>query len=149
MDAIKVILVDDHPVLREIYFKLLKRAGEIEIIGEFGLGKDAVMLAQEKTPDIIILDYYLPDMNALDLVHLLNGSSTKTLPIILTGHLNQDIIQSSLDQGVRGYIAKEDALDCLAPSIHLVMRGDIYLSPTVRKYYHPPFSTSNPEFLGT
>ncbi len=149
MDAIKVILVDDHPVLRETYFKLLKRAGEIEIIGEFGLGKDAVMLAQEKTPDIIILDYYLPDMNALDLVHLLNGSSTKTLPIILTGHLNQDIIQSSLDQGVRGYIAKEDALDCLGTSVRLVMRGDVYLSPTVRKYYIPPPDSIKLNLLST
>jgi DNA-binding NarL/FixJ family response regulator len=128
--ALRVLLADDHPIVRQGVRVLLERDG-FEIVGEATDGREAVQLARETKPDVAVLDLMMPHLNGLDAGReiLRNGDARGV--ILLTMHTEDHQVASALRAGVRAYVLKTQAAEDLVRAIHDVVRGKIFLSPSV------------------
>jgi two-component system response regulator NreC len=128
--ALRILLADDHQIVRQGVRVLLEREG-FEIVAEATDGREAVQLAQETKPDVAVLDLTMPQLNGLDAGReiLRHGHSPNC--ILLTMHTEAHQVASALRCGVRGYVLKTQATDDLVRAIHDVVRGKIFLSPSV------------------
>src|SRR6516164_2102501 len=106
---IKVLLADDHQIVREGLRSLLKACRDCEIVGEAADGRKAVALVEELKPDIVILDISMPLLNGLEATRQILKIRPQTKVLILTMHESDPLIRDVLDAGARGYILKTDA----------------------------------------
>jgi len=125
---IRVILADDHTVVRQGIRSLLERDG-MRVIGEAGDGQEAIRLAGEHSPDVAVIDIGMPLLNGLDAARELKRSAPNTKAILLTLHDEDEYLIEALRAGAKGYVLKNQAAGDLIHAIHLVCRGQIYLSP--------------------
>ncbi len=128
--AIRVLLADDHVVVRQGFRSLLERAG-LEVVGEAGDGQQAIDLAKELHPDAAILDIAMPVLNGIDAARAIRKVSDRTKIILLTMYQQENFVLESFRAGVRGYIIKSAATDELLHAIRTVCRGNTYLSPEI------------------
>ncbi len=142
MKKIRLVLIYDHPFIRLTYRLLIKKNEDMEIIGEYVKGLMAFNAILILKPDILVTEYYLPDTNALNIMSMTRERGLNTRLVILTESRNLKVIHDILNSEVSGYILKEDAAECLVPTINRVMEGDRVLSPSVNKYlnlhFHSP-----------
>jgi two-component system, NarL family, response regulator NreC len=129
MHRLRVLLADDHLVLRDGLRALLERA-DFEVLGASD-GREAVELAQDQRPDIAVLDLAMPVLNGLDAARHIGQVSPRTGVIILTMHAEAPYVSEALRAGVRGYVLKTQAARDLVQAIEQVARGLTYLSPGV------------------
>jgi DNA-binding NarL/FixJ family response regulator len=128
---ISVLLVDDHSLVRRGFRRILEDEPDIDVIGEASDGKEAVRLAQELQPKVIVMDCALPKMNGLDATQQILKKSPHTLVVMLSMHQEGTWVRQSLDAGARGYILKS-AVDLeLGDAIRKVVAGEIVLDPQV------------------
>jgi two-component system, NarL family, response regulator NreC len=128
--AIRILLADDHPIVRQGVRVLLEREG-FDIVGEATDGREAVQLGQQTKPDVALLDLTMPHLNGLDAGRELLRSGDASYVILLTMHTEPHQVAAALRAGVRGYVLKTQAAEELVGAIHEVLRGKIFLSPTV------------------
>jgi DNA-binding NarL/FixJ family response regulator len=127
----KLLLADDHAIIREGLCKLLQQSGHT-IAGEAEDGRTAVRLATELLPDVIIMDIGMPGMNGIEATRLILEKTPTAKVIALSMHSDATYVGRMLQAGARGYLLKESAFDELAQAIDNVIRGRIYLGRKIQ-----------------
>jgi len=115
--TLRILLADDHKVVRQGTRALLSTVPEWEIVGEADNGRDAVSLTSELKPDIVILDIGMPELNGLDATRQIKKKSPETEVLIFTGQETEELVHDVFDSGARSYIMKTDAADHLIDAI--------------------------------
>lgn len=131
MQTIKVLLADDHTILRQGLRSILEQQAGIEVIAEAENGREAVRIAEQMKPDVVVMDFSMPDLNGLEATRQIKQRIPQTKVLILTRHANQEYIKSILRAGASGYLVKKSAAEELVIAIQSVQRGDLYLDPSI------------------
>ena len=130
-DKIKIILVDDHYIVRNGIRALFDDVDEIEVIGEASNGIDAISKVAELHPDIAILDISMPQMNGLDAAEIIHKQYPETRTLIMSMHDNKEYILRSLEVGADGYLLKDSSKEEIIKAIKTVSEGEKYYSGSV------------------
>lgn len=133
MTPIRVLLADDHTLVRAGIRGLLKALPGIEVVGEAGEGHEALRLAQTLQPNVVLLDIGMPGLNGLEVTARLTKSDPKIRVVILSMHLSEEYVLQALRAGAAAYLLKGSAVSELEVAIRAVARGETYLSPPVSK----------------
>jgi len=129
--SIKVVLADDHRILREGLRTLLEKERDIKVVGEAGNGRSTVKLVRELSPDVVIMDITMPDLNGIEATRQLVEAAPGTRVLALSIHAHRRYVEDMLRAGAIGYLSKDCALGELVGAIHAVAAGKAYLSPAV------------------
>ncbi len=121
---IRVLIVDDHVVLRQGICYMLNEEDDFEVVGDTGDGKAAVMLALELQPDIVLLDIFLGTSNGLDIAKQLLRSCPDTHIVLFSGFDDENLLLDAIRIGVHGYLKKTLSIDDLVSALHAVHRGE-------------------------
>ncbi len=132
-ETIRIVLVDDHAMVREGLRLLLRTAPDIAVVGEAADGAAAVDLAQRVTPDIVVLDLDMPGGDGLAAVRELGRTMPSVRVLILTVHQEHERLLPLLDAGARGYLTKEAASRDLLEAIRVVAAGEVYVRPAAAR----------------
>lgn len=128
---IKLLLVDDHPLVREGIRSCLIQQNNLEIVGEAADGEEALREAKLRSPDIVLLDISMPGMNGLEAVRLMKKVAPKCKILILTMHDSKEYVNRMVAAGVQGYVLKDSSPSELTAAIEAVHRGDTYFSKKI------------------
>ena len=128
MEDIKVVLADDHVVVRNGIKMLLENEEEITVIGEASDGQGALDAVKDLQPDVLVIDIRMPGMNGLEATSKLRGYSDKTRALILSMHNDEDYILQSVESGAAGYLLKDASKDEFLKAIRSVSKGGKYFS---------------------
>jgi DNA-binding NarL/FixJ family response regulator len=127
---IRVLVADDHTIVRSGIRHVLESEQDFEVVGEAGSGAEAIALATSLQPDVVVLDISMPDVSGLEVAARLRSSST-TRVLILSMHNNAEYVLESVRAGAHGYLLKDTAATELRSAIRTVCRGESYFSPPV------------------
>lgn len=133
MDKIAIMIVDDHTILRIGIGLLLKNQQDMEIVAEAGSGREALALARELIPRVILLDITLDDVNGLDIIPDLKKIDANIRVLVLTMHEDESFLLQALSKGGDGYILKKAADLELITAIRAVNRNEVYIDPSLTK----------------
>lgn len=125
---IRVLLVDDHPVVRTGYLRLLEQTGDIVVVGEAGDAGAAYASFREKRPDVTVADLSLPGTGGVELVRWIVQHDARALVLAFSMHEDAPLVRRVLDAGARGFIGKAAAPDELVDAVRAVHRGERYLA---------------------
>ena len=128
---IRVVLADDHALVRDGLRAVLAREPDIVVIGEAADGREALAVVDAMRPDVVVLDLSMPVLNGLDAARQLAGRDRGPRPILITMHLEDRYVLEALRAGVRGYVLKKQAAADLVQAIRDVAAGRVYLSPGI------------------
>ena len=131
--VIKVVLVDDHAVVRAGLKAVLGSAKDIQVIGEGTNGKDAISLAQRLDPDVIVMDLSMGEMDGVEATKELVGSKARARILILTMHAEDSYLVPLLEAGANGYLVKSAADRELIDAVRAVASGDVYMQPSAAR----------------
>jgi DNA-binding NarL/FixJ family response regulator len=134
MNTIRVILADDHQLVRAGIRALLQNIPNIEVVGEAADGRDALALAVEHHPDVLLLDITMKGMNGLEALTRLTKEAPDVRVLVLSMHTDHAYVVQALRSGAAGYVLKNSAPSELDIAIRAVMNGDNYLSPSISKH---------------
>jgi DNA-binding NarL/FixJ family response regulator len=121
---IRVLLADDHPVVRIGIRKLLCRENDIDIVGEAATGEEAVALAIELSPDVILLDMEFPDTTGVEVAKRIHEEKSGIQILALSAHDDDEYLEALTEAGLSGYIVKEEAPEILVESVRAIARGE-------------------------
>jgi len=127
----KVMLAEDHQVVREGLRALLAGQADLEVIAEASDGLEAVRLAEELAPDVVVMDIGLPGQNGIEATRRLKKSRPETAVIVLSMHDDGPTVDQALRAGARGYVLKGRGVNALCDAIRTARRGEVYLSPEI------------------
>jgi DNA-binding NarL/FixJ family response regulator len=127
----KILLVDDHKILRDGICSLLKGYDDIEVIGEAPDGKTALQMVNELLPDLVIMDISMPDMNGIDATRRILNEHPDVKVIALSMHHDKQFVSEIFRAGASGYLIKDSAFDELDHAIRIVMNGKTYINPQI------------------
>lgn len=130
-NVIRVLLADDHAMVREALSQILDESDFIQVVGQAGDGREALRIAKETKPDVLVLDYSMPELDTPSLIKTLCRQLPQARILILTVHENLHYAVKVLEGGARGYVVKSGAVGELVEAIQAVHAGDIYVSPKV------------------
>ncbi|OGN98694.1 MAG: DNA-binding response regulator [Chloroflexi bacterium RBG_13_51_18] len=133
MQKIKVLVVDDHTIVRDGICALLALAGDIEVVGEANNGNEAYNKVKELQPDVVVMDIAMPIMGGLEATRRINKEFPKTRVLVLTQYDDKEYFFPVIESGASGYISKAAASSELTAGIRSVFKGDSYLSPSVTR----------------
>jgi len=128
---IRVLIADDHMVVREGLRLILETADGIELVGEAVNGVEAVRLADEVQPDVILMDLRMPEMDGLTAIKKLQATQPEIAVVILTTYNEDDLMVQGLKAGARGYLLKDTGRETLFNAIRAAARGEMLLKPEV------------------
>ncbi|HEX7794875.1 MAG TPA: response regulator transcription factor [Vicinamibacterales bacterium] len=131
MSTLRILLADDHRVMREGLRMVLAREPNMEVVGEANNGAEAISLTEQLRPDIVVMDVSMPEINGLKATEALGASSPETKILILTRHGDASYVQRLLQAGANGYVLKQSAAEELVRAIRRVVAGQKYLDPAV------------------
>lgn len=134
MNPIKVILVDDHDVVRTGLHSYLNTQEDVKVIAEARTGQEALQRAAELNPDLVIMDITMPGMDGLEATRRLKADHPEILVLALTVHEDKEYFMEMLAAGASGYITKQAAADDLVAAIRAVASGQIYLQPALARW---------------
>jgi DNA-binding NarL/FixJ family response regulator len=128
---IRVLIVDDHAVLRQALRHLLEGRSGIQVVGDAANGRDAVDLAEQLQPDVVLMDTVMPGLNGIEATRQIRHRLPKTKVLILTGYMEDEQISSALKAGASGYVVKKSDVEELILGIQAVHRGNPYFSSSI------------------
>ncbi len=128
---IKVVIADDHVLIREGIKQILELEDDIVVIGQAGNGEEAFKMAKELNPDIVLLDINMPKLNGIETLRKFKDMGIKSKVIILTIHEDKEYILKTLKLGANGYMLKDSNADTLIKGIRDVAKGEKYIQPSV------------------
>ncbi len=133
MDPIRVLLAEDHTIVRDGLRMLLQSAPDFTVVAEAANGREAVARAKETQPDVAILDISMPELSGLEATRLIKAESPQTQVLILTMHESDEYFFRALEAGASGYVLKKAATQDLIAATRAVARGEAFLYPSVAK----------------
>jgi len=132
-EKIRVVLADDHAVLRSGLRALLSLEPDMEVVGEAANGREAIELAQSLTPDVIVMDISMPEVDGLAAARGIHEMELPCHIVILTVHAEEDYLFQTLQMGASGYVLKSSADRELMDAIRAAHRGEVFLYPAAVK----------------
>jgi DNA-binding NarL/FixJ family response regulator len=127
----RVVVAEDHIILREGIRALLAAAKDVEVVGEAGDGREAIRCAASLQPDVMLLDLSMPRMNGLDAIREIKRVSEKTRVLVLTVHQTEEYVRAALQAGADGYVLKDASYEEVGRALRAVAGGRSYLTPRV------------------
>lgn len=127
----RILLADDHGIVRQGLRAVLARDTSLEVIGESGDGREAVRLAEALQPNVVIMDISMPQLNGIEAAKQIVKASPRTHIIILSMHSDETYLIRALQAGVKGYLLKESAEEDLIRAVRTVAQGKTFFSPAV------------------
>ena len=145
--SIRVLLADDHDILRQGLKMLLSMHQEMQVVGEARTGREAVVMAQELLPDVVVMDITMPDMDGLKACQLIRNQQPAPQVLMLTMHESEEYFLHALRMGAAGYLVKKAAPSDLQMAINSIAQGGAFLYPglakaLIRSYVASPASAS-------
>jgi NarL family two-component system response regulator LiaR len=131
--AIRVLLVDDHAIVRDGIHSLLKTQPDIEVVGEANNGRDAVSEAENLQPDVILMDLVMPGMDGIEAIHHIVDGQPKSRILVLTSFSAEDKVFPAIKAGAMGYLLKDCDSEELVRAVHQVHRGESSLHPKIAR----------------
>jgi two-component system response regulator NreC len=133
-DTVKrALIADDHKIMREGLRSLLEKAGRFECVAEADDGNQAVKLARELRPDIVIMDIAMPNLNGIEATRQIKAELPEVEVVILSMHATRNYVSQVLQAGASAYLLKDSAFDDLSTALLAISRGGMYLSPAIAK----------------
>jgi len=129
--AIKILIADDHPVVREGLFAMLNREPDFKVIGEASNGIEAVNKAKEFGPDVVLMDLRMPELDGVQAIIQIKAANPDSKFIILTTYNDDEYIFRGIEAGARGYLLKDAPREELFRAIRAVYRGESLIQPVV------------------
>jgi DNA-binding NarL/FixJ family response regulator len=133
MDKIRILLADDHVVVRQGTRELLEREGDLEVVAEAGDGEEAVRLANSQRPDVAIMDISMPKLNGIEATRQIKAIQPGTAVLVLTAYDDDQYIFALLEAGAAGYLLKNVRAEELVDAVRAVHAGESVLHPTVAR----------------
>lgn len=133
MKKIKLLIADDHKLLRQGVITLLNSNPDLEVVGEARDGKETVEKARELKPDVVLMDIGMANLNGLEATRQIKKHNPSIKVLILTIHRNEEYIFQSLQAGASGYLLKDTAVEDLISAIQSVYKDDSFLSPGISR----------------
>ncbi len=127
----KIVIAEDHTILREGLRALISSQNNLEVIGEAGDGREAVRIVDNLEPDLLLIDLSMPKMNGIDAIKEIKNQHPDIKVIILTVHKSDEYIFASLKAGANGYMLKDASQNELLLAIQYVLNGKSYISPSI------------------
>jgi DNA-binding NarL/FixJ family response regulator len=127
----RVLVVDDHAVIRRGVQGILSTYPEWDLCGEADNGQDAIRLAGELAPEVVIMDVSMPGMNGLEATRIIHDVLPETKVLLLTLHSSSEFVRSAFRAGARGYVLKSDAENELVRALNVVIGEGTYVSPAI------------------
>jgi DNA-binding NarL/FixJ family response regulator len=126
-----ILIVDDHPLVREGLVSILKPAAGYEVVGQAGTARDAIRMVKNLKPDLVLLDMLLPDKSGIEVSREIRNISPPTRIMIISMHSKVDYIVKAFEAGATGYMAKESATERLLQGIEDVLNGEYFMDGSV------------------
>src|SRR6266852_6498999 len=136
MEKIRVLLADDHTVVRQGLRALLAAEDDIDIVGEAENGRQAVQLAKKLLPDVAVIDIAMPVLNGLEATRQIAQTLSATKVLILSSYSDDDYVQQLTEAGADGYLVKQTAANDLLKGIREAHKGNSFFSPSIAKRLH-------------
>ncbi|VFQ45976.1 response regulator [Desulfoluna butyratoxydans] len=131
MTNIKVLVAEDHTIVRKGLCALLHAETDIEVVGEAENGREAVKMVEQLGPDVVLMDITMPELNGMDATRQLKKKFPELKILILSMHTSEEYIFETLRAGASGYLVKRSATTDLIQAIHVAYKGESYLSPDI------------------
>lgn len=131
MPVVTILIVEDHAILRESLRALLSTEPGLEIVGEAADGREAIRMARQLDPQVILMDLSMPNTNGAEAIHAIRRSRANTKVIVLTVHRSEEYVRAALEAGASGYVLKDDTRHELLAAIQSTCRDRPYLSPGI------------------
>jgi DNA-binding NarL/FixJ family response regulator len=129
--SIRIILADDHRVLRQGLSQAIKNETDMEVVGQAENGQEVLILEGELLPDVIVMDIQMPELNGIEATRRITAEHPWVKVIALSMHSNKKFVQEMFKAGARGYLLKDCEYEELINAIRIVMTDEIYLSPSI------------------
>jgi DNA-binding NarL/FixJ family response regulator len=128
---IRVVLADDHAVMRRGIREILEGDTEVEVVGEAGDGREAIRLAQKLKPDVMVVDLGMPELNGLDAIRHLRSEQPEVELLVFSMHDSEELIREAFSAGARGYVLKSDAALYLTEAVKSLSRHKPFFTPRI------------------
>ena len=145
---IRLLLVDDHAVIRTGLRMLLGSETDVEIIGEAGTGHEALEAVRKLDPDVVLMDIGLPDISGIEATRSIRAAHPRTAVVALTIHEDEEYFFKMLDAGALGYVPKRAAPEELLTAIRAAAKGEVYLFPSLAKLMVRDYLSQNRQSNG-
>jgi len=133
MRKIRVLLADDHQLMRSGIRLMLERETDLSVVGEANDGREAVALAKSLRPDVVVMDIGMANLNGIEAAQQMTGNSPEIAVVMLSMHSDESYVLRALKAGARGYLLKDSAEADLIKAVHAVAGGKSFFSPAVSK----------------
>jgi two-component system response regulator NreC len=133
VSKIRLLLVDDHEIVRAGLRMLFSAEPEVDIIGEASSGEEAIVAVQDLGPDVVLMDVGMPGIGGVEATRRIKASHPQTAVLALTMHEDEEYFFEMLAAGASGYVPKRAAPDDLMSAIHIVRQGDVYIYPSLAR----------------
>ena len=133
IESIRVLLADDHAVVRAGLRAVLGAAKDIVVVGEAGNGREAVEMVERLTPHVVVMDLTMPEMDGAEATREITARQLSTRVLVLTMHAEEDYLMPVLEAGAAGYVVKSAADRDLVSAVRAVANGDIYMGPAASR----------------
>jgi len=131
MNKIRILLADDHPLVRSGLIKMLEQYKEFIVVGEAGDGEEAVAMTKKLEPDVVVIDLSMPKLSGIEATKIIRRDNPSSKVLVLTMHDNEEYVYQILKSGAGGYMLKSTGKDDLAVAIRAVAHGERFFSPRV------------------
>ena len=132
---IRVVIIDDHVVVRAGLRYIIEADPELEFVGEFGGGVGAVEFVAEKDPDVVLLDVRMPDRGGIDVLKdLLAANPTRKVVMLTTSDVEEDVFRA-IEEGALGYVMKESPIETISAAVRAAVAGEVFMTDEVRRIY--------------
>ncbi len=142
---VRVVIADDHHLVRQGIRALLEKADDIEVVGEAADGHEAIKLVERSVPDVLVIDLSMPRLDGLQATERVRALRAPTQVVVLSMHCDGTLVRQALQSGARGYLLKRSVTEELLLSVRAASRGEVYLSPAISESILADFLTARSE----
>jgi DNA-binding NarL/FixJ family response regulator len=133
VDAIRILLADDHALVRQGTRELLEQQEDLEVVAEASDGKEAVQLALRERPDVVIIDFAMPELNGIEATRQIKAVVPNIAVLVLTAYDSEQYVFAFLEAGAAGYLLKDVSVDELIKAVRAVYAGESVLHPAITR----------------